>query len=214
MIPCEIASSKEFSFKTPVPTTMSNRQRAWDILNEYTKTPALIRHALSVEAPMRHYAKLTGADEEQWGIAGLLHDFDYERWPQPPEHTREGAKILRSRGWPEELILCAMSHASYSGIPRSTQMAKALFAVDELTGLITAAALVRPTKDIRDITEIKSIKNKFKDKAFAAGVNRQEVIEGAEALGVDLWNEHVPLVLEAMKGIAAELGLDGRLARK
>jgi len=190
------------------------REDAWKTLTEFTKSESLLKHALAVEAAMRAYARKYGEDEEQWGIVGLIHDFDYERYPTIPEHTGEGAKILRQRGWPEELILCAMSHASYSGIPRDTRMAKALFAVDELTGLITAAALVRPTKDIRDITEIKSIKNKFKDKAFAAGVNRQEVIEGAEALGVDLWNEHVPLVLEAMKGIAAELGLDGRLARK
>jgi len=191
-----------------------NRQDAWNLLTEFTKSESLLKHALAVEAAMRAYARKYGEDEEQWGIIGLIHDFDYERYPTIPEHTGEGAKILRARGWPEELILCAMSHASYSGIPRTTRMAKVLFAVDELTGLITAAALVRPTKDIRDITEIKSIKSKFKDKAFAAGVNRQEVIEGAEALGVDLWNEHVPLVLEAMKGIAAELGLDGRLARK
>jgi putative nucleotidyltransferase with HDIG domain len=190
-----------------------NRQDAWTLLTEFTQSESLLKHALSVEAAMRAYARKYGEDEEQWGIVGLIHDFDYERYPTIPEHTGEGAKILRQRGWPEELILCAMSHAGYSGIPRDTRMAKALFAVDELTGLVTAAALVRPTKDIRDITEIKSIKSKFKDKAFAAGVNRQEVNEGAEALGVDLWSEHVPLVLEAMKGIAAELGLDGRLAR-
>ena len=191
-----------------------NRDDAWKLLTEFTKSESLIKHALAVEAAMRAYALKYGEDDEQWGIVGLIHDFDYERFPTIPEHTGEGTRILRTRGWPEELILCAMSHASYSGIPRTTRMAKTLYAVDELTGLITAAALVRPTKDIRDITEIKSIKSKFKDKAFAAGVNRQEVIEGAEALGVDLWNEHVPLVLEAMKGIAAELELDGRLARK
>jgi len=190
-----------------------NRQDAWNLLTEFTKSESLLKHALSVETAMRAYARKYGEDEEQWGIVGLIHDFDYERYPTIPEHTGEGGKILRQRGWPEELILCAMSHAGYSGIPRDTRMARALFAVDELTGLITAAALVRPTKDIRDITDIKSIKSKFKDKAFAAGVNRQEVIEGAEALGVDLWNEHVPLVLEAMKAIAPELGLDGRLAR-
>jgi putative nucleotidyltransferase with HDIG domain len=185
-----------------------NRQDAWNILTEYTKSESLIKHALAVEAAMRAYALKFGEDVETWGIVGLIHDFDYERFPTIPEHTGEGAKILRQRGWPEEIILTAMSHASYSGIPRNSRMAKALYAVDELTGLITAAALVRPSKDIRDITEIK-----FKDKAFAAGVNRQEVIEGAEALGVDLWNEHVPLVLEAMKGVAVELGLAGQLAK-
>jgi len=190
-----------------------NRQDASNILTEYTKSESLIKHALAVEAAMRAYAIKFGEDVETWGIVGLIHDFDYERFPTIPEHTGEGAKILRQRGWPEEIILTAISHANYSGIPRNTRMAKALYAVDELTGLITAAALVRPTKDIRDITEIKSIKSKFKDKAFAAGVNRQEVIEGAQALGVDLWNEHVPLVLEAMKGIAVELGLAGQLAK-
>ncbi len=190
------------------------RDDAWKVLTEFTKSESLLKHALAVEAALRAYARKYAEDEEEWGVVGLIHDFDYERFPTAPQHTGEGAKILRARGWPEETILCAVSHASYSGIPRTTRMAKALFAVDELTGLITAAALVRPTKDIRDITEIKSIKSKFKDKAFAAGVNRQEVIEGAEARGVDLWNEHVPLVLEAMKGVAAELGLDGRLARK
>lgn len=191
---------------------MIKREDAWQVLTEFTKDKSLLKHALAVEAGMRAYARKFGEDEELWGVVGLIHDFDYERFPTIPEHTAEGAKILRSRGWPEEIILAAVSHAGYSGVPRDTRMAKALFAVDELTGLIMAAALVRPTKDIRDITEIKSIKSKFKDKAFAAGVNRQEVIEGAEALGVALWEEHVPLVLEAMKGIAAELELDGRLA--
>ena len=191
---------------------MIKREDAWQVLTEFTKDKSLLKHALAVEAGMRAYARKFGEDEELWGIVGLIHDFDYERFPTIPEHTAEGAKILRSRGWPEEIILAAVSHASYSGVPRDSRMAKALFAVDELTGLIMAAALVRPTKDIRDITEIKSIKSKFKDKAFAAGVNRQEVIEGAEALGVALWEEHVPLVLEAMKGIAAEIELDGRLA--
>lgn len=190
------------------------RDDAWKLLTEFTKDKSLLKHALAVEAGMRAYARKFGEDEELWGIVGLIHDFDYERFPTIPEHTGEGAKILRARGWPEEIILAAMSHASYSGIPRTTRLAKALYAVDELTGLLTAVALVRPTKDIRDVTDIKSVKSKFKDKAFAAGVNRQEVIEGAEVLGVDLWNEHVPLVLEAMKGIAAELELDGRLAKK
>jgi putative nucleotidyltransferase with HDIG domain len=189
------------------------RDDAWAVLTEFTQDKSLIKHALAVEAAMRAYAHKYGEDEEQWGVVGLIHDFDYERFPTIPEHTGEGAKILRARGWPEEIIGAAMSHASYSGIARDTRMAKALYAVDELTGLIMAAALVRPTKDIRDITEIKSIKSKFKDKAFAAGVNRQEVTEGAEALGAALWEEHVPLVLEAMKGIAAEIELDGRLIK-
>ncbi|MGB9880289.1 MAG: HDIG domain-containing metalloprotein, partial [Anaerolineae bacterium] len=177
---------------------------------EFTKNPSLIKHALAVEAAMRAYARKFGEDEEKWGIVGLIHDFDYEKFPTMPPHAAEGAKILRERGWPEEIAHAVESHADYLGIPRETRMEKALYAVDELTGLITAVALVRPTKDIRDITEIKSVKSKFKDKAFAAGVNREDIVRGAEALGVDLWNEHVPLVLEAMKGIAEELGLAGQ----
>jgi len=188
-----------------------NRQDAWNLLTEFTKDESLIKHALAVEAAMRACARKYGEDEEKWGIVGLVHDFDYEKFPNMPDgHTVEGAKIMRARGWPEEIIVTAMSHANYAGIPRDSRMAKSLYAVDELTGLITAAALVRPTKDIRDITEIKSIKSKFKDKAFAARVNRGDIVQGAEALGVDLWSEHVPLVLEAMKGIAAELGLAGQ----
>jgi len=187
------------------------RDDAWELLTEYTQEKSLLKHALAVEAALRAYARKYGEDEEKWGILGLIHDFDYEKYPtMPNEHTVEGAKIMRARGWPEELIRAMQSHASYSGVSRESRMEKALFAVDELTGLISAVALVRPTKDIRDITEIKSIKSKFKDKAFAANVSRQDIVEGAEALGVDLWTEHVPLVLEAMKGIAAELGLAGQ----
>jgi len=187
-----------------------NREDAWKLLTEFTQSPSLIKHALAVEAAMRAYARKFGEDEEKWGIVGLIHDFDYEKFPTMPPHAAEGAKILREHGWPEEIARAVESHADYLGIPRQTRMEKALYAVDELTGLITAVALVRPTKDIRDITEIKSVKSKFKDKAFAAGVNREDIVRGAEALGVDLWNEHVPLVLEAMKGIAEELGLAGQ----
>ncbi len=187
-----------------------NREDAWKLLTEFTQNPSLIKHALAVEAAMRAYARKFGEDEEKWGIVGLIHDFDYEKFPTMPPHAAGGAKILRERGWPEEIAHAVESHADYLGIPRESRMEKALYAVDELTGLITAVALVRPTKDIRDITEIKSVKSKFKDKAFAAGVNREDIVRGAEALGVDLWNEHVPLVLEAMKGIAEELGLAGQ----
>jgi len=187
-----------------------NREDAWQLLTEFTKSENLIKHALAVEAAMRAYARKFGEDEEKWGIVGLIHDFDYERFPTMPAHPTEGAKILRERGWPEEIVRAVQSHADYTGISRVNRLEKALYAVDELTGLITAAALVRPTKDIRDITEIKSIKNKWKDKSFAAGVNRDDIVRGCEALGVDLWNEHVPLVLEAMKGIAAQLGLAGQ----
>lgn len=187
-----------------------NRNDAWQLLTEYTKSESLIKHALAVEAAMRAYALKFGEDEELWGIVGLIHDFDYERFPTMPPHALEGAKILRERGWPDQIAHAVESHADYAGIARDNRMEKALYAVDELTGLITAAALVRPTKDIRDITKIKSIKKKFKDKAFAAGVNRDDIERGAGELSVDLWNEHVPLVLEAMKGIADELGLAGQ----
>lgn len=189
---------------------MMNREDAWKLLNEFTQNPSLIKHALAVEAAMRAYARQFDEDEEKWGIVGLIHDFDYEKFPTMPPHAAEGAKILRERGWPEDIAHAVESHADYLGIQRESRMEKALYAVDELTGLITAVALVRPTKDIRDITEIKSIKSKFKDKAFAAGVSREDIVRGAEALGVDLWEEHVPLVLEAMKGIAEELGLAGQ----
>jgi len=187
-----------------------NREDAWQLLTEFTKTEGLIKHALAVEAAMHAYARKFGEDEEKWGIVGLIHDFDYERYPTVPEHATMGAKILRERGWPEEIARAVASHATYSGVSRESPMEEALYAVDELTGLITAVALVRPSKDIRDITKIKSIKKKWKDKSFAAAVSREEIAEGAEALGMDLWEEHVPLVLEAMKGIAEELGLAGQ----
>ena len=187
-----------------------NREDAWQLLTEFTKSESLIHHALAVEAKMRGYARKFGEDEEKWGLLGLIHDFDYERFPTVPQHATEGPRILRERGWPEEIAHAVQSHANYTGISRESPMEKALYAVDELTGLITAAALVRPTKDIRDITKIKSIKNKWKDRSFAAAVSREEIAEGAEALGVDLWTEHVPVVLEAMKSIAEELGLAGQ----
>lgn len=187
-----------------------NREDAWQLLTEFTKSESLIHHALAVEAAMRAYARKFGEDEEKWGVVGLIHDFDYERFSTVPQHATEGPRILRERGWPEEIARAVQSHANYTGVTRESLMEKALYAVDELTGLITAVALVRPSKDIRDITKIKSVKKKWKDKSFAAAVSREEIAEGAEALGVDLWTEHVPLVLEAMKGIAEELGLAGQ----
>jgi len=186
------------------------REEAWELLTEFTKSPNLIKHGLAVEAAMRAYARKLGEDEELWGVVGLIHDFDYERYPTAEEHPFRGMEILRERGWPEEIVEAVGSHANYSNIPRDTPMKKALYAVDELTGLIVAVALVRPSKDIRDV-KVKSVKKKWKDKAFAAGVNRGDVEEGAALLEVDLW-EHVDTVLEAMKGSAGELGLDGRLA--
>ena len=155
-----------------------NRQDAWKLLTEFTQSESLLKHALAVEAAMRAYAHKFGEDEEKWGIVGLIHDFDYEKYPTMPPHAAEGARILRERGWPEEFARAVVSHADYLKPTRDTNMEKALYAVDELTGLISAAALVRPSKDIRDITDIKSIKSKFKDKAFAAAVNRQDIFRG------------------------------------
>ena len=183
------------------------REDAWKLVCEFTKTDSLRKHALAVEFAMRAYARRYGEDEELWGIVGLIHDFDYEQNPTIPEHTAVGAKIMRERGWPEEIVLAMLSHADYSGVPRTTQMQKALAAVDELTGLVSAVALVRPSKNIADVT-IKSVKNKWKDKAFAAGVNRREIEQCAADLGVPL-DEHIGVVLAAMQANASELGLDG-----
>jgi putative nucleotidyltransferase with HDIG domain len=195
------------------------REQAWALLNEYTKSLNLVKHALAVEASMRAYARHFGEDEERWGIVGLIHDFDYERYPTmdgdtPREewHTYAGARILREQGWSEEIVQDVLSHASYvEDAPRDTPLRKVLYAVDELTGLIIAVALVRPSKSIMDV-KLKSVKKKWKDKSFAAGANRQDIEEGAAALGVEL-DEHISIVLEALQGIAAELELDGRLAK-
>ncbi len=194
-----------------------NRERAWALLTEFTQSPSLIKHALAVEAAMRAYARRFGEDEERWGVVGLIHDFDYERYPdmggdtpQDEWHTYAGAGILRERGWPQEIVLDVLSHADYVGLPRDTALRKALYAVDELTGLVAAVALVRPSKSILDV-KVRSVRKKWKNKTFAAGVNRQDVEEGAEVLGVEL-SEHIGIVLQAMQGIAAELELDGRLA--
>ena len=186
---------------------MITREEAWALLNEYTKSPNLIKHALSVEAGMRAYARTYSEDEEMWRITGLIHDFDYEQHPTPEEHPAVGVGILRERGWPQEIIEAIEGHAPYLGVPRVSRMAKALFAVDELTGLITAVALVRPSKSILDV-KLKSVKKKWKDSAFARGANREDVEQGATELGVEL-NEHISIVLNAMQGIAGELGLAG-----
>jgi putative nucleotidyltransferase with HDIG domain len=192
---------------------MKTRDDAWQLVSEFTKSPNLIKHMLAVEAGMRAYARRFDEDEELWATVGLVHDFDYEQHPDlsVEGHPVTGSKILRERGWPEDVIRAVLSHASeYTGVSRETRMEKALWAVDELTGLITAVALVRPSKDIRDV-KIKSVRKKWKDKAFAAAVNRQEIEEAAANLGVELW-EHVGVVLKAMQDIADDLGLDGRSA--
>ncbi len=185
-----------------------NRESAYSIVVEFTKNENLIRHMLAVEAAMRAYARKFSEDEESWGRVGLLHDFDWEIHPTLSEHPMKGAPILRERGIPEEDIRTILSHAEHSGVPRTTRRDMALYAVDELTGLITAVALVRPNRAIRDV-EVASIKKKWKDRAFAAGANREDIARGCLELGVDLWTEHVPLVLEAMQRIANELGLAG-----
>jgi len=190
-----------------------DRQQAWDIVCEYTESPQLRRHMLAVEAAMRGYARYFDEDEEKWGLVGLLHDFDYERWPDVAAngHPNIGAPILRERGVDEETIRAILSHATeVTGVERESRMELTLYAVDELTGLITAVALVRPSKDIGDV-KVKSIRKKWKAKAFAPGVNREDVEAGAAALGIDL-NEHMRIVLESMQAKAAELGLDGQAA--
>ena len=185
-----------------------NRETAWDIVCEFVRSDGLRKHMLSVEFAMRDYAEHYGEDPDSWGLVGLLHDFDWELHPSLEQHPMDGAPILRERGLGEEDVRTILSHGPLAADDRRTLRDKALYAVDELTGLITAVALVRPSKDIRDV-KIKSIRKKWKDKAFAAGVNRLDVIDGCDALGVDVWDFHVPLVLGAMQKRAAALALDG-----
>ena len=182
-----------------------DREAAWQLLTEYTTSESLIKHALAVEAAMRHYARLFGEDEDLWGAVGLIHDFDYEKWPEAPDHPEQGMRILRERGWPEELVLTVGSHATYTGIPRESRIAKALYAVDELCGFLTAVAYVRPSRKIADV-EVSSVRKKMKDKAFARSVNREDIINGAEELGVPL-DEHIASCIAAMTTVADKLGL-------
>jgi putative nucleotidyltransferase with HDIG domain len=182
-----------------------NRANAFALLNEYVKDQSLVRHCLSVEAAMRAYARKLGEDEEKWGVVGLLHDFDYERWPDPPNHPLKGSEILRERGYPEDVIYAIKSHADYLlDCPRVRPIEKALYACDELAGLITATALLRPG-GITDLTAA-SVKKKMKSKGFARNVNRDDITRGAAEFGVDL-AEHIQFEIDAMKTIAAELGL-------
>ena len=184
------------------------RAQAWSLLNEFTKNPNLIKHALAVEAAMRAYARRFEEDEVVWGIVGLIHDFDYEQHPTMEEHVWAGMRILRERGWPDEIIRAMGAHAPYTGIPRDTRVARTIFAVDELTGLIVAVALVRPSKSLLDVT-VESVRGKWKDKAFARGVNRREIEEGAAELGIPL-DEHIAIVLRGMLEIVDDLGLRGK----
>lgn len=182
---------------------MMTRDEAYSLLKEYTEKENLIKHSLAVEAAMRKYAEIFGEDPDEWGIVGLLHDFDYEKYPD--NHPYKGAEILKEKGLPEDWIEAILGHGNFTGVERKTLMAKALFAVDELTGFIVAVSLVRPSKKIEDVS-VKSVKKKMKDKAFAAAVNREDIISGAEELKLPL-EDHINNVLEAMKGIAEELGL-------
>ncbi len=183
------------------------REQAWELLTQYTQQDSLRKHALAVEAAMRYYARLYGEDEELWGVTGLVHDLDYEQHPTMEEHPLVGAKVLEEAGWPEEIIEAIKGHATYLNIPRRTLMAKTLFAVDELTGLIIACALVRPSKSVNDL-EASSVRKKWNDKAFARGVNRQDIELGMEELGVDR-NTHITRVIEALREVASDLDLDG-----
>lgn len=191
---------------------LPSRDEALAIVHEYTASDSLRKHMLAVEAAMRAYAIHFGEDPERWGLAGLVHDFDYERFPNAShsateEHPAEGVRILRGKGFPEDVLTAILGHATYSGVPRDSKMAKTLFAVDELTGLITATALVRPNRSVMEV-EAKSVRKKMKDKAFARGVSREDVINGAADLGVDL-DEHIAFVISAMQAVAPSLGLAG-----
>ena len=195
-------------------TSLPSRSDALALMHEYTASESLRKHMLSVEAAMRAYAARFGEDPERWGLAGLIHDFDYERFPNnahspTEEHPSEGVRILRERGWPDDILQAILGHAAYTNVPRTTRMAQALFAVDELTGLITATALVKPSKSVFDV-DAKSVRKKMKDKAFAKGVSREDVMTGAQELGVaGTMDEHIQFVIDAMKGVAEAIGLAG-----
>ncbi len=181
-----------------------NRTEALMLLREYTKSESLLKHMYAVEAAMKAYARKFNEDEVKWGIVGLLHDFDYEMYPQAPDHPLKGYEILKQKGYPEDVRNAILGHATYTGIPRDTNMAKALYACDELCGFIIACALIRPNK-IADL-QVSSVKKKLKDKSFAANVSRDEILKGCEEFGVSM-DEHIALVIEAMKEIYAELEL-------
>ncbi len=181
-------------------------------MHEYTQSESLRKHMLSVEAAMRAYAEHFGEDAERWGLAGLIHDFDYERFPNAAhsptdEHPSSGVNLLRDRGWPDDILQAILGHAAYCNVPRETRMARALFAVDELSGLITATALVRPSKSVHDL-DAKSVRKKMKDKAFAKGVSRDDVLVGTQELGVEL-EAHIQFVIDALRRVAESVGLSG-----
>ncbi len=192
--------------------TLPSRSDALALMESWTPSDSLRKHMLSVEGAMRAYAAHFGEDLERWGLAGLMHDFDYERYPNDAhaadaEHPSEGVRVLRGLGYPEDVLQAILGHAHYTGVARETRMAKALFAVDELCGMVTACALVRPSRSVNDL-EVSSVKKKMKDKAFARGVNREDVTQGAAELGVEL-DAHITFVIAAMRERAAVLGLSG-----
>ncbi len=182
-----------------------DRETAYRVVQEHARSDSLRKHLLAVEACMRAYARKLGGDEEQWGIAGLVHDFDWEVCPTPEAHPTYGAEILRSRGFPEEIVRAVLSHGNHTGIPRESLMEKALYACDELSGFVTAVALVRPNKSLSEVS-VSSVKRKMKDKAFARSVDRDDIIQGAQELGVDL-DEHITFIVEALRPVAEQLGL-------
>lgn len=192
--------------------TTPTREEAWELLCEYTKGDSLRKHGLAVETAMRACAERYGdaeADKDEWGLVGLLHDFDYEMFPSADQHPFTGSNILCGRGYPDRIIKAILGHATYTGVPRDTQMAKALFATDELCGFLVACALVRPTRSLDDL-EVKSVKKKLKDKAFARSVNRDDIHQGVEELGVTL-DEHIQFVIDALKPVQGEIGLGAKL---
>jgi predicted hydrolase (HD superfamily) len=193
---------------------MIDRESAWCLLTEFTQSESLRKHALAVEACMRACARKFAAEtpeqEDLWGVVGLIHDFDYEKWPSLDDHPYKGNEILKQRGWPEVIARAVMSHAEYTGVTRDTPLEKSLFACDELAGFITAVTLIKPSKSLAEV-DVKSVRKRMKDKAFARKVNRDDIVNGAAELGVDL-DEHIAVCIDAMKGIAGKLGLDGSAA--
>ena len=181
------------------------REAAWEILTEFTRSDSLLKHALAVECCMRSYARRFEEEEDLWGVVGLLHDFDYEKYPEPPEHATRGNEILTERGWPSVVREAILSHAEWTGVPRDSLLKKTLFACDELSGFITAVALVRPSKKIAEV-KVRSVKKKMKDKGFARAVSREDITTGAESLGLPL-EEHIGHCIESMQGEATSLGL-------
>ncbi|HTM90308.1 MAG TPA: HDIG domain-containing protein [Terriglobales bacterium] len=202
--------------KTPMKTgenqekTVTDRAAAWSLLSEFTQSESLRKHAMAVEACMRAYARKFGEDEQQWAVVGLIHDFDYEKYPSLEDHPMRGSEILQQRGWPEDIRRAILSHADHTGVARQTRLEHALFACDELAGFITAVALVKPGKSLAEV-DARSVRKKMKDKAFARSVSRDDITKGAQELGVEL-EQHIAFCIDAMKAIAGELGLDGSKA--